>query len=852
MPDRIGAGVRADDGVPMTMHPTLRRQLERCYPAAATPSGAATDALAGTLPDELRDLLRLVDERYRDADAERESITRSLEALEESEERYRLLMERSPEAISVYADGLITYVNDAAVALLGAADAAEVIGLPVVDFVHPESRDLLAATVAAVESDRQPRMTEYRILRRDGTQIEVELVSVPVRYNGRGAIQSVGRDVTIRRKAERAMRESEALLRVAEQRARTTADRMKTVADAAAKVIAADSDVALQMVLREACTAVLPLDSFSFALYDAARDVLCFLADPWERSSTVVMPVRGTRNEGVVRQRAAQIERGTGNVSPDELRAGVSRASRSAIRVPILAGTDLLGVLVVQSYVPDLYGSDDLEVVQALAALTATALRNIRLVEEIRRSEEKLAYQAYHDPLTDLANRARFQERVVHALQRTEREPDTVAVLFFDLDDFKTVNDSLGHQEGDRLLVAAAERLLNATRGSDTVARLGGDEFAVLLENVRNEADMRTVAGRINQALRSPFALEGTEVFVSASIGLARATAGTSADDLLRNADAAMYAAKSRGKGQYAIFETSMHAAIVERLELEADLRRAIVQAEFRLHYQPIVDLRTGAVMGMEALLRWEHHDRGMIQPNAFIPFAEETGLIVPIGRWVLREACRQAAEWRLRFPDLAELRITVNLSARQLREASLPTDVGAALADSGLPGDRLVLEITESVLMQDTEMVLLKLEALKRLGVSLAIDDFGTGYSSLAYLQRFPIDILKIDKTFVDAIGSPDVEPTLARAIIALGESLAMCTVAEGVENAEQVDELQRLGCHLGQGYLLSRPLPPLELAAFLTRHRSTPVVEGATPEESVSAPEALAGPLRARGVLV
>lgn len=405
----------------------------------------------------------------------------------------------------------------------------------------------------------------------------------------------------------------------------------------------------------------------------------------------------------------------------------------------------------------------------------------------------------------------------MQSLARAEGKPESIAVLFLDLDDFKTVNDSLGHQQGDRLLVAASGRLLNATRGSDTVARLGGDEFAVLLENVRSEADMLTVAARISHALRSPFALEGKEVFVAASIGIARATPGITADELLRNADAAMYAAKTRGKSQHAIFEPAMHAEIVARLELEADLRRALTHGELRVHYQPIVDLATGRLTGMETLLRWAHPKRGWVMPRDFVPFAEETGLIVPIGRWVLQEACRQAATWQAEYPGAASLSITVNLSGRQLREASIAHDVRNALAESGLAGSRLVLEITESVLMNDTEGMLLKLQALKALGVSLAIDDFGTGYSSLGYLQRFPIDILKIDKSFIDAIGDEHRSPALARAIIALGDSLEMRTVAEGIERDVQVAELREMGCQLGQGYHFARPMPPEELEEML-----------------------------------
>ena len=736
-------------------------------------------------------------------------------ALEESEERYRLLVERSPEAIAVHRDGRLLYVNPAGARLMGSDSVAQLVGRELAEIVHPDSLDQLQRVA---EGDRSSLgcSVDFRFERIDGQVIDVELVSVPVRYNGLPAIQSVARDVTARRSLERAQRENEALLRVAEQRARTTADRMRIVADAAAKVFAAESDSALYQFLRDACALVLPMDCMHFALFDPDRDQLCFLSDPWERTPSITAPVTGTANERVIRERRMIIE----HISDNEANATAdpARLMRSSIRAPIIAADTVLGVMVVQSGVPSLYGPDDGEVMLALAALAATALRNVRLVEEIRRSEERLSYQAYHDPLTDLANRTRFHERVVQALARAGEKPDAIAVLFLDLDDFKTVNDSLGHQEGDRLLVAAAERLLNATRGSDTVARLGGDEFAVLLENVRSEADMLTVAARISHSFRSPFALEGKEVFVAASIGIARANGPVSADELLRDADAAMYAAKTRGKGQYAIFEASMHAAIVARLELEADLRRALANEEFTIHYQPIVDIVAGRLSGMEALLRWDHPTRGLLEPVEFVPFAEETGLIVPIGGWVLREACRQAAEWQERYPSLSHLSMTVNLSGRQLREPSLPHEVRLALADSGLRGSRLILEVTESMLMHDTDVILSKLRALKALGVSLAIDDFGTGFSSLAYLQDFPINILKIDKSFVQVVATDDASPVLARAIIALADSLHLQSIAEGVEREDQVAELVSMGCRLAQGHLYSRPLPPGDMDSLLS----------------------------------
>lgn len=682
---------------------------------------------------------------------------RAERSLRTSEERYRQLVEHSPEAIIVHRDGVLLYINKTGAGILGGGDADAFIGRPLATFVHPDSHARLTeAMIGRDHGDFANKPVEYRVLTSSGGIADVEALSVSVEHNGSPAIQTVLRDVTARRAAESALRDREARLHL-------------VMHQIPAVLWATDRSGRFTSALGAGLNAIGIEPQHLIGTH--AREHFGVSGDTDVETSAISTALRG-------------------DSAAFEL-AWVGRSFACSVEPLRTTSGEIDGAL-------------------GLAVD----------ITERKILETQLTYRAFHDPLTGLANRALFRDRVMHALSRIGRGRH-VAIVFLDLDDFKTVNDSLGHGEGDRLLAAVGSRLVGAVRSHDTVARFGGDEFAILLEDMVSMDEALDVVSRVEESLRAPIGLRGREVNVTASLGLAHAAPGDAADDILRNADVAMYNSKESGSARHTVFEPRMHAAIVDRLELESDLRCALDHRELHLLFQPVVALDTGLLQGFEALSRWSHPSRGVLAPNHFIQLAEDTGLIVEIGRWVINSACDELARWHRLAADGAPglhpgLRMGINISGSQIEHEDFVNDVAAALERSGAPADRVVLELTEGTLMRRTSDILMRLHALKSLGVQLAIDDFGTGYSSLSYLQRFPIDVLKVDRTFVEGIARGGSDGALARTILALGEMMKVRTLAEGIETQEQCDALAALGCKYGQGYLFSHPLPSADVPGW------------------------------------
>lgn len=715
-------------------------------------------------------------------------ITAIEQALRESEERYRALVELSPDAILIHRHGEIIYINPAGVRLHGATQPEELIGKTVWSLIHPDYQADLKQRIQRSDAEGQPRQLQaIKVIRLDGQVIDVETIGMPIIYQNQPARQILAWEVTERKQTQAAL-----------QRA--------AVAELTNRILAAE-------------------------IAERAR-----VEAALRRSEA--------RYRGIVEDQTELICR--------FLRDGTLTFVNGAYcRYFGQASENLLGVNFL-SYLPE---ADRVIVTRHLAALTREqpvgtyehrvilASGEVRWqqwtdraifdpegqfvefqsvgrdITERKQAEERLLHNALHDALTGLPNRVLFMERLGHVIEVWQRRQDyTFAVLFLDLDRFKLVNDSLGHLSGDRLLIEIARRLQNRLRLGDTVARLGGDEFAILLERIESLREVNQIAERIQQDLASPVDLDGHEVFTTVSIGIALSSDGVEQPEtLLRNADLALYEAKAQGKARYSIFNTEMHEQSMALLRLETELRQAIKRQEFRLHYQPIVCLKTGKLQGLEALIRWQHPTRGLVAAPAFVPLAEETGLIVPMGQWVLKAACRQLRRWQTQFPAYS-LSMTVNLSSQQFAQPSLPAQIEHILQGTGLAARDLKLEITETVLMDTTEPITTTLLWLQTLGIELHIDDFGTGYSSLSYLHRLPVSALKIDRSFVERLTQDQENHEIVQTFVKLAHNLGIKVVAEGIEHRAQLTRLQDLGCDYGQGYLFSQPLDARLMEALLT----------------------------------
>jgi diguanylate cyclase (GGDEF)-like protein/PAS domain S-box-containing protein len=679
------------------------------------------------------------------------------DALRASETRLHTVVHNSYDVVAVVdRDGIIRWVTENSPRLLGWTPA-EVIGTPGLELVHPDDQPAMAEELVSFASgEGVPNPTTIRMRHRDGSWHHVELVGTDLLDNP----DIAGIALNLRGVDERVAGELER-------------QRLSDIFGLTPDLVATATVDGRVIYLNEAARA-----TFGVAVDGDLGGV-----DLSSRLSPASLDRLGAEAMAALR---------TGTTWSGEIDVVRADGTTRSMLVHMLAHRDPQG---------------EIEHVSGV----------LRDISERKAFERRLEHEATHDPLTGLPNRSLLLDRLSLALARSTRLGTGVGVLFCDLDHFKIVNDSLGHSAGDRLLVSIAERLEGQLRPGDTVSRFGGDEFVILCEDLDDTDDAITVAKRVDHALGQTFRLDDQEIHVGVSIGIAVAVAGQGEPEaLIRNADAAMYRAKAKGRRRYQVFETDMWEQAVDRFDLENALRRALGRGELELHYQPIVDLRTGAVHTVEALLRWHHPDRGRLAPSEFIGIAEETGIIVPMGGWVVAEACRQLRRWQQAVPGLA-VGVAVNLSGRQLDQTDLVARVGDAVTASGVDPSLLQLEITESVVMDDVERSRQTLAELRALGVTLAVDDFGTGYSSLSQLKRFPVDRLKIDRSFVDGLGAEPEDTAIVTAIVHLAHSLGMLATAEGVETEQQRHALEALGCDSAQGFLLAEPAPADEVLSLL-----------------------------------
>jgi diguanylate cyclase (GGDEF)-like protein/PAS domain S-box-containing protein len=736
-------------------------------------------------------------------------VTEFLDQISEGGEDYRRLVERLPAI--VYASelgehGRWRYVSPQIEDILGYTPE-EWLADPTLwsRSLHPEDRErAISQETRRTIGNRNPPPLDYRMITRDGRTVwildeavlEPDELGVPV-WHG------VLYDITERKKAEQELRRSAA------QQAAVARLGGTALKDGAPDTLMGEAAAVLTEIagVEGACVWEVGRDGRRLRLRAGLEDRLVGS----ERASAALDSHAGAALDSGLHVIVDDWSKETRFSMPPALRVvGI----RSSLAVPIEGKERPFGVLDIHSTEPNRFTPQDVHFVQASANVLADAI-------ERHAADQALRHRVLHDSLTGLPNRLSFVDSLNDALRRSTASGSPVGILFLDLDNFKLINDSMGHHAGDELLRAVAPRLRSHLRPGDIVARFGGDEFGILVDRLADEDEALAIADRIAVAFAEPYAMHGVDHFVSASIGIAVARPSArepvDAELLIRDADAAMYRAKERGRARCELFDAEMRAGALRRLEVERELRHALERNELELHYQPLIALRSGEITGLEALVRWRHPERGLLDPADFVSIAEDSGMIDSIGSWVQENACRQILEWHELRPDRRPFDVSVNLSARQVTNRELATSIAEILSSTGLDPVHLLLEITESVLVEESATARGTLEALSETGVGLVLDDFGTGYSSLAYLNRFPFDALKVDRSFVDALGVEQERTAIVEAIIGMARALSLDVIAEGVENEAQLSELRRLGCDYAQCHFFSWPLPVEKISALL-----------------------------------